>query len=120
MLNSGNNDREQNWLLLITRVKRAQSAVRLAATVTLGCSRWHHITATVGGCMEYDTVEALKITEISRPTSTSMPTVYLINVIKTIIFHNDIHLLICIKLSKTEDVNDKMNIKHSEEVLKHI
>jgi hypothetical protein len=38
MLNSGNNDREQNWLLLkkiIPRVKRAQSDWR--ATVTLGC-----------------------------------------------------------------------------------
>jgi hypothetical protein len=37
MLNGGNNDREQNWLLLIPRVKRAQSDWR--ATVTLGCPR---------------------------------------------------------------------------------
>jgi hypothetical protein len=39
MLNSGNNDREQNWLLLSPRVKRAQSDWR--ATVTLGCPRCH-------------------------------------------------------------------------------
>jgi hypothetical protein len=38
MLNSGNNDREQNWLLLRPRVKRAESDWR--ATVTLGCPRW--------------------------------------------------------------------------------
>jgi hypothetical protein len=37
MLNSGNNDREQNWLLLSPRAKRAQSDWR--ATVTLGCPR---------------------------------------------------------------------------------
>jgi hypothetical protein len=29
MLNSGNNDREQNWLLLSPRVKRAQSDWRV-------------------------------------------------------------------------------------------
>jgi hypothetical protein len=38
MLNSGNNDREQNWLLLSPRVKRAESKWR--ATVALGCPRW--------------------------------------------------------------------------------
>jgi hypothetical protein len=38
MLNSGNNDREQNWLLLSPRVKRAQSDWQ--AAVTLGCQRW--------------------------------------------------------------------------------
>jgi hypothetical protein len=37
MLNSGNNDREQNWLLLSPRVKRAQSDWQ--ATVTLGCPK---------------------------------------------------------------------------------
>jgi hypothetical protein len=37
MLNSGNNDREQNWLLLSPSVKRAKSDWR--ATVTLGCPR---------------------------------------------------------------------------------
>jgi hypothetical protein len=37
MLNSGNNDREQNWLLLSPMVKRAKSDWR--ATVTLGCPR---------------------------------------------------------------------------------
>jgi hypothetical protein len=39
MLNSGNNDREQNWLLSSPRVKRAESDWR--ATVTLGCPRWY-------------------------------------------------------------------------------
>jgi hypothetical protein len=40
MLNSGNNDREQNWLLLSPRVKRARSD--WWATVTLGCPRWEY------------------------------------------------------------------------------
>jgi hypothetical protein len=35
MLNSGNNDREQNWLLLSPRVKTAQSDLR----ATLGCHK---------------------------------------------------------------------------------
>jgi hypothetical protein len=34
MLNSGNNDREQNWLLLSPRVREA------SPTVTFGCPRW--------------------------------------------------------------------------------
>jgi hypothetical protein len=38
MINSGNNDREQNCLLLSPRVKRAQSDWQ--ATVILGCPRW--------------------------------------------------------------------------------
>jgi hypothetical protein len=37
MLNSGNNDQEQNWQLLIPGVKRAQSDSPV--TVTLGCPR---------------------------------------------------------------------------------
>jgi hypothetical protein len=39
MLNSGNNDREQNWLLLSSRVREA------SPTVTLGCPtpRWGSI-----------------------------------------------------------------------------
>jgi hypothetical protein len=39
MLNSGNNNREQNWLLLSPRVKRAESDWR--ETETLGCPRWY-------------------------------------------------------------------------------
>jgi hypothetical protein len=42
MLNSGNNDREQNWLLLSSRVKRAESDWR--ASVTLGCPRYHNMS----------------------------------------------------------------------------
>jgi hypothetical protein len=39
--NSENNDREQNWLLLSPRVKKAESNWR--ATVTLGCPRWYSL-----------------------------------------------------------------------------
>jgi hypothetical protein len=39
MLNSGNNDWEQNWLLLSPRVKRAESDWQ--ETVILGCPRWN-------------------------------------------------------------------------------